>query len=402
MKKLINVKCYYLIFLLLSLIACQDPAKQTDKNSENSIETNIDAEKPTTTVAVEPVQNLPQQFYKRLEGNIASDPIIMHLIRIDTLLSGNFFYKKEKNIFSNAESTINRKAEVKIAAYNQNTANNIVLAGMFESKFVNTARLEGTWNSKKTGDNSKLFLEEKYAVGSVPLHVINFEKELDCDEQEACASMKLNFPRIKKAGNEELANTMNATINKYLLEMLNDLASNPDETAANSIEEATAAFFNSFTEYGEQYGQMWSNEIDWEIHNNEHHILSFALNKYYYMGGAHPNYMSKNFNFDLNNGKVIQLTDIFEDNYKVVLEKLAEKELRMQQDIPPNAPLTDFLFETELKLNENFYLTLESITFIYDPYEIAPYAFGTITLPIAFKDIKHIIKKDGLLGKMMK
>jgi len=399
MKKNICLKCYYLILLFLSFTACQDGAKKTDNATEKK---SIDTTKSANAIVAEPVQNLPKYFYKRLEGNILSVPVVMHLIRIDSLLSGNFFYKQEKNVFSNTESVINRKGETKIAIYNQNDDDNIELTGLIEGKFVNTARFEGLWNGSKNGDNLKILLHEKYAKGSMPLNNIYFEKHLDCDEEEACVSMKLYFPNIRKIGNEALADIINASINEHLLQMLKGLASNPDETTASSVEEATMAFFDSFREYGEQYGQMWSNEIDWEIHNNAHHILSFALNKYYYTGGAHPNYMSKNLNFDLNNGKIIQLSDIFEGDYKNVLEKLAEKELRKQQDIPANAPLTDFLFETELKLNENFYLTLEGITFIYDPYEIAPYAFGTITLPIAFKDIKGIVKKDGLLAKMVK
>jgi hypothetical protein len=402
MKKFIHVKCYFLFLLFVSLVACENTAKQSNKTDEKANNTNADTAKPTAIVKAEPVQNLSAHFYKRLAGKIDSKPIVMHLIRTDSLLRGSFFYKNAKNTFFNEESTIDRKGTIKIAAYNENNDNDIKLAGMFEGIFENTVQLKGVWKDNESGQNLKFSLEEKYKEGSMPLMVTHFYKQLDCDEEKACATMTLNFPRLKKEANPKLANIINAEINKNLLEMLSDLASNPDEAKASSIEEATAAFFDSFGEDGEQYGQRWSNEIDWDIHNNAHHVLSFALNKYYYTGGAHPNYMSQNFNFNLNNGKLIQLSDIFEGDYKKILLQAAEKELRKQQDIPAKAPLSDFIFEDELTLNDDFYLSPEGITFVYDPYEIAPYAFGTITLPIAFKDIKSIVKKDGLLAKMVK
>ena len=402
MKKNIYAKYYCLMMLLFSIVSCQDTAKQADNTNTNGTDIAVNSEKPTEIVTAEPVQNLPQHFYKRLAGNIDSKPIVMHLVRTDSLLRGNFFYKQTKNTFFNEESTIDTKGNIKIAAYNENNDNEIQLAGMFEGLFLNTATLSGVWKDKESGKNLNFSLEEKYKEGSIPLNVINFYKQLDCDEEKACATMKLNFPKMKKEANKELADIINAKINENLLAMLSDLASNPDETSAKSMEEATAAFFDSFREDGEQYSQMWSNEIDWEIYNNEHHILSFALHKYYYTGGAHPNYMSQNFNFDLNNGKRIELNDIFEGDYKKTLLQAADKELRKQQDIPAKAPLNDFIFEDNLTLNDDFYLSPESITFVYDPYEIAPYAFGTITLPIYFKDIKDIIKKNGLLSKMVK
>jgi len=399
MKKIINVIYCFLFIAFLSLVGCQDTAKQKNTSDKKNQNTAVDSNTIATNIIAEPVQNLPEQFYKRLEGDVSGEKMVIHLIRTDTFLRGTFFSKQEKHAFFNTESTINKQGIVKITAYNENDDSQIGMAGMFDGKFLNTATLKGSWQATESAVKSNFLLTEKYEKGSVQLDVIHFEKQLDCDEDKACATMKLHFPKVRKAGNKKLANAINATINKNLLEMLNELATNPDEADANSIETATAAFFDSFGEDGEPYGQMWSNEIDWDIYYNRHSILSFGLNKYYYTGGAHPNYMSLHFNFDLNKGEKIKLDDLFEGDYETLLLKLAEKELRLQQDIPANAPLSDFIFETELTLNENFYISSEGITFVYDPYEIAPYAVGTITLPIAFKDIKKIIKKDGLLGK---
>ena len=44
--------------------------------------------------------------------------------------------------------------------------------------------------------------------------------------------------------------------------------------------------------------------------------------------------------------------------------------------------------------SENFILGEEAITFIYNPYEIAPYEKGSIELTLAYSELDDILKND--------
>ncbi len=44
--------------------------------------------------------------------------------------------------------------------------------------------------------------------------------------------------------------------------------------------------------------------------------------------------------------------------------------------------------------SENFILGDETITFVYNPYEIAPYAMGSTELIIPFSDIEKLLKNS--------
>ena len=48
----------------------------------------------------------------------------------------------------------------------------------------------------------------------------------------------------------------------------------------------------------------------------------------------------------------------------------------------------------EMYPSNNYVLGKEGITFIYNPYEIAPYALGRIELTISYDDMENIMKKE--------
>jgi len=57
-----------------------------------------------------------------------------------------------------------------------------------------------------------------------------------------------------------------------------------------------------------------------------------------------------------------------------------------------------FYFEQDIfTLTDNFAITKEGLKFVYNPYEVAPYAFGQQEIIIPYTSLKEVIRKDGLL-----
>jgi hypothetical protein len=48
--------------------------------------------------------------------------------------------------------------------------------------------------------------------------------------------------------------------------------------------------------------------------------------------------------------------------------------------------------------NGNFYITHESINYVFNPYDIAPYAVGQTEIDILFADLKEILKPNGVIS----
>lgn len=143
----------------------------------------------------------------------------------------------------------------------------------------------------------------------------------------------------------------------------------------------------------EMYNYEVSNELLIAFRNNK--LLVLELANYAYTGGAHGNHGNSYTCINLVDNKVITLNDIIKEGSKKKLNQLLEKHFRKDYNVKPADPLTDGgLFENNIKPNNNFYITGKGIGFCYNPYEIGPYAMGTIDIFIPFTELQSDIK-DG-------
>jgi len=155
--------------------------------------------------------------------------------------------------------------------------------------------------------------------------------------------------------------------------------------------------------------------------NNEHVISGFSLlsdkkiyaygiERYAYMGGAHGLETRNYYNFDLKTGKIITEQDLFKENYKGELAELIKariveesKEYKDEKNSEPITDLEDTDFWTDsIKSNGNFYITDESINYVFNPYEIAPYYMGQTEVTIPFSRLKSLLKPNSIIAYLVK
>ena len=118
---------------------------------------------------------------------------------------------------------------------------------------------------------------------------------------------------------------------------------------------------------------------------------------YTFEGGAHGYNQLLTLNFDKSTGKTVTLDDVLVPGYKVKLNALLQKALMEKADCKDINELHDkgYLFSMEMYPSNNFVLAQDGITFIYNPYEIAPYALGRIELTVSNADLEQLRKKKG-------
>jgi len=128
--------------------------------------------------------------------------------------------------------------------------------------------------------------------------------------------------------------------------------------------------------------------------HNKGDFVSIENYNYVYSGGAHGNYGVNYKNYDRVSKKLIGFYDFFDFEANEILESLLLKEIK-NKNIKT--------FGTDFFVTDNIYFTDKGISFVYNPYEIASYADGIITVFLSFEKIpKSIILKNEITKRIMK
>ena len=114
-------------------------------------------------------------------------------------------------------------------------------------------------------------------------------------------------------------------------------------------------------------------------------ILSYRTSTDCYLGGAHGSYVIHYYNFDRKCGKLIGIKDVVPAGKEASVLKAMEQQLCKDWGALNLADLqqkTGITMLSDLYLTNNFLLKGDSIEFLFNQYEIAPYAAGLIGITI--------------------
>lgn len=129
--------------------------------------------------------------------------------------------------------------------------------------------------------------------------------------------------------------------------------------------------------------------------------VNASADYYVDMGGAHPNQWSRWMNFDFATGKFLSKEELFLPSAKAAIESLLlDKLIRLQAEQHPEqnvSTLEDlqklgFLQMTNIYIPDNFLLTKEAVLFLFNRYDIAPYAVGEIVIEVPYEEIGYYLK----------
>ena len=116
----------------------------------------------------------------------------------------------------------------------------------------------------------------------------------------------------------------------------------------------------------------WESKCDYKIVYASEKLVSFKIVSWSYSGGAYG--MTDTKVGTVRKGKVLKLSDLPEN-----IETLWQQALKSHPESKTIKEYAKFLNE-EPQITDNFYLDDKGIHFIYQPYEIAPFATGTIDI----------------------
>ncbi|MDR3166784.1 MAG: RsiV family protein [Treponema sp.] len=112
----------------------------------------------------------------------------------------------------------------------------------------------------------------------------------------------------------------------------------------------------------------------------------------YYTGGAHGMRNTEYFVLDLKSAERFSLEDIISPGSEPALKAEVAAALRDFSNLKAGEPLSQgYYFEDTVAPSRNFFLNSRGLGFHWDPYEIAPYATGSIEIVIPYNRITQFL-----------
>lgn len=372
----------YLIALLLvtvSFVGCNNAGNKTG-----------------TEQLVSPYGAKPTGYYKRYSGTVAGQPVVLQLIKNNRLVQASYYYVKQGkpiSLFFMPDSAIKDK----YLADEPTGQRDAQIQPQWRVVIVRNV-IKGQWVSADRKKTYDINLKEEYPEGSYPLVV--WEKtdsiRYKPDRPEPAASVYFQFTRPGKGMQKEDADYLE----KILMHELG-----ADSLKTNNVEESVQQQINNYSKWyretlgslpDSELGESWNNyytSAEMGIIMNDSGWLVMEYLGSDYTGGAHGNYGVGYLNIDMRQKKQWKMEDILTvDSAK--LQKVLEDEGRRYFNIPAGAKLEESLLADRIIPNGNVYITATGITFVYNPYEIASYADGIITLFIPYAKIKELLKPE--------
>lgn len=207
-------------------------------------------------------------------------------------------------------------------------------------------------------------------------------------ENMLCANVNIRYPKVLEAGSPAVAETLNQFIQTQLTEF-----SDENGKQATSMEEMAAMFIADYQKTPRQ-PSSWELERQADLVFGKHGIVTLSITESGYTGGAHPFSGQRYFVFDIKTGQQLTLANLLTPGYESALNVAAEHAFREARSIGPEANLESegFWFENNVfSVNTNVGVLADGLSFIFNPYEVAPYVMGPTEFTVPYDDIKNLI-----------
>lgn len=202
-----------------------------------------------------------------------------------------------------------------------------------------------------------------------------------------CYHIEFNLDTL--AGESDLAKTLSQVIRDSVIysgdfaTVQQAMKAFADSTEAEWIPELAERYEDQpdFRDVLQYYYTVEGNVV--ETQNDS--ILSYMTTTDCYLGGAHGSYVVFYYNFDKTTGKLLSIKDVVPQEKEQEMLKAMEKQLCEDWEAKDLADLqekTGITMLGDLYLTNNFLLKKDSIEFLFNQYEIAPYAAGLIGVSV--------------------
>ncbi len=132
-------------------------------------------------------------------------------------------------------------------------------------------------------------------------------------------------------------------------------------------------------------------------------VVTLAATDESFTGGAHGMHVARHASFDARDGRRLRLADLVTDPGDTALVALGEREFRATRGIAPGQTLAEaFFFRDQggrFAFGDDVAIARDGLLFHWDPYDIAPYAWGATTVTLPWREVARFARADGPLAR---
>ena len=202
-------------------------------------------------------------------------------------------------------------------------------------------------------------------------------------------SVSIEYP-VKGASEEILAKMEDGILNAAF--DMEEILGNVEETATRYEDNLKDEYFNEYegTE-GEVGVRSWEDHVNGYFSGRYGHFVSYMVEFYGFRGGAHGSNTMTPVVFDRKTGDIVPEEAFFADGYREPVATLIQAHL--PEALEGDAEALAAVFEPDLLAPNGLYeLTKDGVTWYYQPYDIAPYYLGVISITVPWKELKPFVR----------
>lgn len=339
--------------------------------------------------------NTPAPETKYFKGSIGTSlDLEMKLVRSGDQLSGSYFYQRIGTRI-NLRGKIEPDGHFVLDEFDQAGKQ----TGLFKGLWTVDAqdgliRLAGNWSKppgEKGSDKMTAFSvhEEPIALtGDVELTA----KQIKESNKKLMYEIAAQYPQFSGGSNpnfEKFNQLVRGVVTKEVTQFKKDVQ--PEE--------------------GEERpeGSMGSDiSIAYEVALAQDDLISVQFDVgSYFQGAAHPNSYTEVINYDLKNGKQLNLGDLFKPGSKFLqaIATYAIADLKKQSK-EKGSELPDDVIQSgagaSAKNYRSWKITRKGLGINFDPYQVGPYAAGAHYVFVPYANLKDVINPEGPIGQFAK
>jgi hypothetical protein len=195
---------------------------------------------------------------------------------------------------------------------------------------------------------------------------------------------------------------LNDTVSEKLIKTLG-----LDNKADTNLNQLSQNFVKSYTAFKSQQPKssiVYSLMGTGKVVRQDSSLVTLQLNGYIFQGGAHGGASIHFINWNIKANKNITLSDILTSGYEEKLTAVADTIFRKSENLSDTSSLKrDYFFKDgKFTLNNNFLITPIGLRFLYNQYEIKPYAAGQTNLLIPYAKIKSLLLPHTVISQYNK
>ncbi|MGN0834326.1 MAG: RsiV family protein [Candidatus Spyradosoma sp.] len=226
---------------------------------------------------------------------------------------------------------------------------------------------------------------------SFPLFSTNEISVLECDPQKPELKIRIGLAYVRDDENPEAARRINDEILRAALpvrdggkkyDAADGFGAGVERYVADEVASYQATWTEIFGDWGHSAGSENAISVEGAPRRVEGDLLVYEIRIEQDLGGAHPTHATKTLNFDLKTGRRLALKDVFRPGFEPALETVLARKAAAKGSVPAHG------FPKPAP-HENFALDADGVAFVFNPYEIAPYSSGEITLKALSSEIRE-------------